>query len=242
MVPAVSENKSDSSNGSDKSKAKTSAKEALQNLEEILNSENLSEKHKSECRNLLTRLSGIFCKENGINGPNRSGHSSIEPLTPESCEVLDLRKRSSGSESEQVRALDLSVNEKNVSGSRVSVSLKETSGTPNQSGLVRRASESSLPFSSKEFSRNQSNLTGSSNASSSSLLNGPITGKLKLRKASSTKSGPVKAIPGLAKKIPTPKSTTEISKIKKTSTPVSVRSPLRLFVKNCSHFLIRSRN
>lgn len=246
MVPDSSKNSSDSSNSSDNLKAnssRSSAKEAIQNLAEILKSEHINVKRKAEGQNLLMSLAGILCNENN-SVLNDSGHSSIEleqdvQEKSEVYEILDLRKKSSSSENEQVEALDLSMCAKKLSDTpkftppyfnkRASMSLKETpNGIKEQSGMSRRASESSLPSSSKEITRNLSNQTGSSNASSTaSLVNsGPIVGKLKFKKSSNVKIGPVKATVGLTNKIPmstSPKTIPEASKIKKTSTPVNVR-------------------
>lgn len=243
MLPASNET-TDSKNSSGGSvNTAHSAKEAIQNLAEILKSEHINESRKAEGQNLLMSLAGILCNENN-SSLNDSGHSSIEleqdvQEKAECYEVLDLRKKSSGSECEQIEALDLSMNAKKLcdtpksappfSGKRASISMKESPNcTPNQSGMVRRASESSLPSSSREITRNLSilsNQTGSSNASGSSLLSGPITGKLKLKKPSITKIGPVKAVVGLTKKIPTPPVTTDTGgKFKKTSTPINVKN------------------
>lgn len=254
MLPTNSENSNvksnskNSSSGSDNLKmncSQHSAKEAIQSLAEILNSENLNEKRKTAGQHLLKSLAGILYNENNsedMSSLNDSGHSSIEveqdvQEKSECYQVLDLRKKSStSSEIEQTEALDLSVGAKKVNvtpksstfSRRGSISLKEMNKTPvDYSGMVRRSSESSL-----HSSRNQSvqsNQTGSSNASGASLLSGPITGKIKLKKISVTKTGPVKAVFGLASKISTPgtpRTASEASKLKKTSTPVNVRQIL----------------
>lgn len=239
-------NSKNSSNGSDNLKvncSQHSAKEAIQSLQDILNSENFNEKRKTAGQHLLKSLAGILCDENNsedISSLNDSGHSSIEPEQDvqekgDCYEVLDLRKKSnSDSEAEQTQALDLSVGVKKLNvtpkpstfARRASISLKEMNkSTEDNSGMVRRASESSLQSSKNQSV--QSNQTGSSNASGASLLiSKPLSGKIKFKKISVSKSGPVKAVAGLTSKIATPKTpktASEGSKIKKTSTPVNVR-------------------
>lgn len=264
MLPVNAENtdksnSKNSSNSSDNVKVNSSqhsAKEAIQSLAEILNSEHLNENRKLKGQHLLKSLAGILCNENNsreISSLDDSGHSSINVEHEEKAEcyeVLDLRKKSdNSSETDHAEALDLSVGVKNpietpksIFRRRASVSLKEVSKPNDQSGsMVRRASESSLQSSSKDFTRNQSmlsNQTGSSNASGVSLLNAPAVGKLKLRKVSVTKSGPVKAVVGFAKKISspcTPRTVSGISKSKKTSTPVNVRKCNFIFLKLFNH-------
>lgn len=232
MIDKMLPEKSNSSNGLDNLKTNNSqysAKDAIQSLAEILKSENLNEKRKTEGENLLKSLAGILCNSKEISSNvNESTQSSIDR---DCFEVLDLRKKSN-SDSEQTEALDLSVGTKKLTVTpncqrRASVSLKEMNKvTVGHNEMIRRASESSLQSLSKEFTRSisiQSNQTGSSNASGTSVLNGPTLGKLKFKKTSATKSGPVKAIIGLANKITTsPKIAPQTNKYKKTSTPVNV--------------------
>lgn len=223
MLPATTAtppppDQSSGSSGSEAQKTNSSqqsAKDAIQNLAELLNSETLNERRKAKGQTLLAGLAGILCAE---HSPNDSGHSSIEleQETGDCSGALDLRKRSSGSETEQVQALDLSVSCKR--GKRASISLRECDREASQVGMVRRASESSLP-SSKESGRNQSNRTGSSG---SSMLSGPVGGKLKLRKASAVKVGPVKAIAAGLPFAPAEEAG-GAARAKKTSTPVQVR-------------------
>lgn len=228
MLPTKSEiNNKTSLNVSDNLKTNCGhyrAKDAIQSLAEILKSKNLNEKCKIEAQNLLKCLAEILCVDDSDRSFTNIEH---EVQDKDDCyENLNLHG-DNNTGSEQTETLNLSVNTKtkltpksSICQRRGSISFNQTNKTPtSNSKIIKRASESLLQSASREFTKNQADL---SNGSDASVLNEPTFSKLKFRKSGITKNGPVKAIINLANKISSPKVAPQTDKYKKTSTPVNV--------------------